>query len=178
MNLQLAARSTRIGKQAGRSVSAEPSPHGLSSRGSTHQWLQRYDVQPGRRIPEDHRHALLLQTLNPDLPFSLRGDIVTPDWLLKNPLEAYEILSAGVIGYLRHSGRERWLVQVADASNACAITRKARNRPRRREISHRLPGFFATTAGSTLGDATQLLRIVIMPASPRCSIGRLLPKRT
>jgi len=45
-------------------------------------------------IPEDHRHALLLQTLNPDLPFSLRGDIVTPDWLLKNPLEAYEILSA------------------------------------------------------------------------------------
>lgn len=97
----------------------------LGQRGGITTWAEQSRLDPSvvaalRRaallegIPEDHRHALLLQTLNPDLPFSLRGDIVTPDWLLKNPLEAYEILSAGVIGYLRHSGRERWLVQVAD----------------------------------------------------------------
>ena len=97
----------------------------LGQRGAITTWAEQSRLDPSvvaalRRaalvegIPEDHRHALLLQTLNPDLPFSLRGDIVTPDWLLKNPLEAYEILSAGVIGYLRHSGRERWLVQVAD----------------------------------------------------------------
>jgi primosomal replication protein N'' len=74
--------------------------------------LRRLAGSPG--IADDHRHALSLMELNRDLPLTLRGQIVTPNWLLVNAPEAYELICGPAISILRQHDSARWLVQVAD----------------------------------------------------------------
>jgi primosomal replication protein N'' len=74
--------------------------------------LRRLAGSPG--LAEDQRHALSLMALNHDLPLTLRGQIITPNWLLGNPAEAYSLVCGSAIGFLRQYESARWLVQVAD----------------------------------------------------------------
>jgi primosomal replication protein N'' len=55
------------------------------------------------------RHALILMALNPALPLTLKGEIVTPAWLLANPDTGYMILTGGCVRHLERMGREAWL---------------------------------------------------------------------
>lgn len=63
-------------------------------------------------LNEDCRHALALMALNPALPLSLRGEIVTPAWLLAHPSDAYEMVTGALTRHLERTGRERWLVRL------------------------------------------------------------------
>src|SRR5262249_15684675 len=42
-------------------------------------------------VSDDLRFALALKALNPAMPFALRGEIVTPGWLLDYPEEGYAL---------------------------------------------------------------------------------------
>jgi hypothetical protein len=69
-------------------------------------------VVSDERLPEDLRHALGLMALNRSLPLVLKGSIVTPAWLLQNPVEGYDIIAGEASRHLERMERETWLVQM------------------------------------------------------------------
>jgi primosomal replication protein N'' len=38
-------------------------------------------------IEEDYRHTLALMAMNAALPLTMRGEIITPNWILNHPVE-------------------------------------------------------------------------------------------
>ncbi|ALK32316.1 AAA domain-containing protein [Burkholderia plantarii] len=60
-------------------------------------------------IDDDCRLMIALKLLNPDMPLILRGDIVTPGWLLQNPLEGYDLITGPIPTFLERLGTESWL---------------------------------------------------------------------
>ena len=64
------------------------------------------------RLADDFRHALALMALNPSLPLTLKGDIVTPAWFLQNPVDGYEIITGEVSLHLERMERELWIVRM------------------------------------------------------------------
>jgi primosomal replication protein N'' len=64
------------------------------------------------RLADDFRHALALMALNLSLPLTMKGDIVTPAWLLQNPVDGYEIITGDVSLHLERMERELWIVQM------------------------------------------------------------------
>lgn len=60
-------------------------------------------------VDDDCRLMIALKLLNPDMPLILRGDIVTPGWLLQNPLEGYDLVTGPVPVFLERLGTENWL---------------------------------------------------------------------
>lgn len=63
-------------------------------------------------INEDFKYSLALMIVNPSIPLTYHGDIITPAWLLPNAALAYRLLNSRVIDYLRHMQRERWLISL------------------------------------------------------------------
>jgi primosomal replication protein N'' len=107
----------------------------LTLRGTVVTWLEdlRADrsvianfrrVASDERLSEDLRHALGLMVLNRSLPLILKGGIVTPAWLLQNPVEGYEIISGEASRHLERMERETWLVQMR--TRAEAVRERAR----------------------------------------------------
>jgi primosomal replication protein N'' len=93
------------------------------SSGALATWLEEREADPMlvsavRRLAsdedlnEDCRNALALMLLNPALPLSLRGEIVTPAWLLANLEEAYNLVTGPLTRHLERMGRELWLVRM------------------------------------------------------------------
>lgn len=79
-------------------------------------------------VTDDHRHALALMAMNPMLPLILRGEIVSPAWLMKNPAEGYDLVTGPVCEQLRRMERELWLYQLRDRAD------RVRERARTLEI--------------------------------------------
>jgi primosomal replication protein N'' len=107
----------------------------LVLRGSVATWLaargddQRRQADVRRltsdeSLPEDQRLALALLALNPALPFTVAGEIVTPAWLLANPNAAYAIVTGEAARHLERMGREPWLVRLA--ARAAAVRERAK----------------------------------------------------
>ena len=107
----------------------------LFLRGSLATWLGEVDAAPQavawvrRQQSDEHldvdlRHSLALMALNPSLPLTLRGEIITPGWLLANPGLGYEIVTGRVSEQLEASGREAWIVQLKH--RALAIRERAK----------------------------------------------------
>jgi hypothetical protein len=101
----------------------------LTLRGAVSTWLEERGVDPKVRaqvrrlasdetLPEDFRHALVLMAMNPALPLTWAGDIVTPAWLLTHPEEGYAIVTGGVSRHLEQMGREQWLVRMRTRAEA------------------------------------------------------------
>lgn len=95
------------------------------SRGEIATWLNERGsegtaVASVRRITsdealdEDVRLGLALLVLNPALPLALKGEIVTPAWLLRHPAEGYAMVTGACAEHLRRLGREPWLVRLGD----------------------------------------------------------------
>jgi hypothetical protein len=61
-------------------------------------------------LSDDYRLSLSLMAMNPALPMVVRGDIVTPAWLLANPDAGYELITGEVVRQLKRMDREPWLV--------------------------------------------------------------------
>lgn len=60
-------------------------------------------------VDDDCRLMIALKLLNPEMPLILRGDIVTPGWLLQNPLEGYDLITGPVPTFLERLETETWL---------------------------------------------------------------------
>ena len=107
---------------AGCSASAWEEARDLTLRGAVATWLEERGmasvaVAEVRRLSSDAaldadgRHALAMMAVNPALPLVLRGDIVTPAWLLANVGEAHALLDSAT-PHLERLGREPWLVRL------------------------------------------------------------------
>ncbi len=92
----------------------------LLSRGAIMTWAEQVGMTPKtlaglRQVAQldgsddDSRLMIALKLLNPDMPLILRGDIVTPGWLLKNPLEGYDLMTGPVPAFLARLNMEDWL---------------------------------------------------------------------
>ena len=99
----------------------------LLQSGTVANWLEEIDPKSRRlsqlrkidadiKLTEDHRVALSLAALNEDLPLCVRGEIVTPNWLLLDPARGGLWLDAAPQRHLRDLKREkdRWLVRLAE----------------------------------------------------------------
>ncbi len=77
-------------------------------------------------VSEDLRTALALKTLNPGMPLVVRGEIVTPGWLLDHPEEGYALVTGPVPDRLEAADEELWLARLK--------RREARVRERARQL--------------------------------------------
>ena len=65
-----------------------------------------------RELDDDIRLSIALKALNPDLPLVVRGDIVTPGWLVQNPEAGYALISGDAPNVLAQLETEAWLGQL------------------------------------------------------------------
>ena len=107
----------------------------LAERGVVATWLadRNFDsktVAEVRRLVSDHnlsndyRFALALMAINPALPLTLRGAIVTPAWLLSHPQDGYEIVTGEIAKQLERMEREGWIVRLR--ARATAVRERAK----------------------------------------------------
>ncbi len=111
----------------------------LLLRGELATWMEEAGLHPDllleiRRIlaleevADDFRHALVLKTLNPLMPLVVRGEIVTPGWLLDHPEEGYALISGPVPDRLESEEDELWLARLKRREQ------RIRERARRLEV--------------------------------------------
>jgi primosomal replication protein N'' len=60
-------------------------------------------------VDDDCRLMIALKLLNPEMPLILRGDIVTPGWLLNHALDGYDLITGPVPPFLERLETETWL---------------------------------------------------------------------
>jgi len=95
----------------------------LVLKGIIQSWLEerRVDaktVAEVRRITSDEtltndfRYALALMVINKDLPFTIRGEIVTPAWLLSHLEQANDLINSEVATHLARMEREQWIFRL------------------------------------------------------------------
>lgn len=68
-------------------------------------------------LPEDARLAAALVTLNQNLPLCLRGEIITPAWVLSHPDVALTWLESPLPTRLRRLDREAWFVRLRERAD-------------------------------------------------------------
>ncbi len=78
---------------------------------------QARDIAADMALPEDARLAAAVMLLNDHLPLCLRGEIVTPNWLLAHPDTVWQWLDSPLTQRLRQWRRETWLVQLKERAD-------------------------------------------------------------
>jgi primosomal replication protein N'' len=63
-------------------------------------------------VDDDLRLSLALKILNPDMPLTRSGMIVTPGWLLRHPAEGYSLISGPAAEILSVQAQEPWLAEL------------------------------------------------------------------
>lgn len=74
------------------------------------------DLTADTTLPEDARLAAAVMALNENLPLCLRGEVVTPHWVLSHPEIAWQWLDSHLPQRLRQQGREVWFVRLRERS--------------------------------------------------------------
>jgi primosomal replication protein N'' len=77
-----------------------------------------------QNLTEDFRLALVLMAMNPALPLTLKGEIVTPAWLLSHPQDGYEVVTGEVGKQLERMDRETWIIRLR--ARAIAVRERAK----------------------------------------------------
>nr|WP_294810176.1 AAA domain-containing protein [uncultured Sphingomonas sp.] len=108
-------------------AAAEPAnwdeARGLLLRGDLATWMEDAGLDPTMRskvralaslteASEDIRLALALKELNPAMPLVVRGEIVTPGWLLDHPDDGYALVTGPVPDMLEAEDSEVWLARL------------------------------------------------------------------
>ena len=76
-------------------------------------------------LTEDGRLLVALKVLNSDMPPVMRGAIVSPKWLLENPLEGYELVCGPLPDLLHELDQDNWLLRLK--TRAAAVRERADN---------------------------------------------------
>lgn len=63
-------------------------------------------------LDEDFRLLVALKILNSEMPPIFRGNIVSPKWLLTEPIEGYELITGPVPEMLEQLGTDNWLLRL------------------------------------------------------------------
>jgi len=95
----------------------------LALRGVVATWLSECKVDSrviaevrrlvsNQDLNEDFRFALMLMAINPALPLTFEGEIVTPAWLLAHPQEGYALVTGEVGKQLERMNRENWVIRL------------------------------------------------------------------
>ncbi|WP_234885244.1 protein kinase domain-containing protein [Rhizobium rhizogenes] len=90
------------------------------SRGSVAAWVEDAGLDTGtqaaiRRLShteglmDDLKLSLALKILHPSMPLIVKGNIVTPGWLLDHPVEGTELIFGPATEFLQRLGVEEWL---------------------------------------------------------------------
>lgn len=93
------------------------------SRGVITDWMQviqapAQQIAALRRVlkdaslTDDWRMLMALKVLNPDMPPLMKGEIVSPKWLLENPIEAYDLICSTVPDLLNDIEQDSWLLRL------------------------------------------------------------------
>jgi primosomal replication protein N'' len=69
-------------------------------------------------LSEDLRLSMALKVLNPAMPLLMRGNILTPGWLLDHPQEGYELITGPAPDFLRKIDQEDWLSRLKTRAEA------------------------------------------------------------
>ena len=107
----------------------------LAVRGVVATWLSERKSDPRmvaevrrlvseQNLAEDFRLALMLMAINPALPLTLKGEIVTPAWLLSHPQDGYEVVTGEVGKQLARMERESWIIRLR--TRAVAVRERAK----------------------------------------------------
>lgn len=83
------------------------------------------EVARNEGLEDDFRLMLALKLLNPEMPLILRGDIVTPGWLLQHPQQGYALLAGLAPDLLSRFDNEHWLVRLK--IRAAQVRQRARS---------------------------------------------------
>jgi hypothetical protein len=89
-------------------------------RGAVAAWTQDAGFDPklhaglrrlghAHELSDDLKLSIALKTLNPAMPLIVRGNILTPAWLLDHPQEGYELVTGPAPDFLRKLDAEDWL---------------------------------------------------------------------
>jgi hypothetical protein len=92
-------------------------------RGDLATWMEEAGHHPGLRaeirsiaaldrVSEDIRLALALKALNPSMPLVVRGEIVTPGWLVDHADEGYALITGPIPERLERNDDELWLARL------------------------------------------------------------------
>jgi primosomal replication protein N'' len=92
--------------------------HWAEKAGAPQQTLSALRTLRRRELDDDFRLSLALKTLNPDMPLIHHGKIVTPGWLLENPLLGYALITSGAPDMLAQMETEIWLVHLKRRAEA------------------------------------------------------------
>jgi hypothetical protein len=95
----------------------------LLLRGELATWIEEAGHHPALRteirsiaaldeVSEDVRLAVALKALNPSMPLVVRGEIVTPGWLVDHPDEGYALVTGPVPDRLERDDDEVWLARL------------------------------------------------------------------
>ena len=109
----------------------------LFERGEVSTWLEEAGHDPALRrsvravaaledLSPDLRLSMALRAMNPLMPLVVRGEIVTPGWLLEHPEEGYALITGPIPERLEREGGEGWLGRLQ--------RREARVRDRARQL--------------------------------------------
>ena len=124
-------------------------------------------------VSDDFRLSLALKILNPHMPLTCRGEIVTPGWLLDHPDEGYDLITGPVPDLLKRMDAEVWLSQL----KARAV--KVRDRARHLEVAlneEELRIHLLSTSQSRLAHLWDERRI-ILPESNHPALLAILERR-
>jgi hypothetical protein len=75
-------------------------------------------------LPEDLRLSIALKVLHPGMPLVVRGNMLTPGWLLDHPDEGYALITGPAPDHLRGLEAEEWLSHLK--TRAGAVRARAR----------------------------------------------------
>ena len=96
-----------------------------------------HDVSPDLRL------ALVLKALNPSMPLVIRGEILTPGWLLAHPQDGYDLITGPVPDRLERDDDELWLATLKRREA------RVRDRARRLEVELDEPQFKVATLATS-----------------------------
>jgi primosomal replication protein N'' len=98
-------------------------------RGAVAAWTQEAGLDPmlqaglrqlghAHELTDDLRLSIALKMLNPTMPLIVRGNILTPAWLLDHPQEGYELVTGPAPDFLRKLDAEDWLSRLKTRAEA------------------------------------------------------------
>jgi primosomal replication protein N'' len=101
-------------------------------RGAVAAWTQEAGLDPmlqaglrqlghAHELSDDLRLSIALKILNPIMPLIVRGNILTPAWLLDHPQEGYELVTGPAPDFLRKLDAEDWLSRLKTRSEAVRV---------------------------------------------------------
>ncbi len=164
-----------------------PQAAAILESGAVANWLDEIDPKSRRlmqlrkiaadiKLAEDHRVALSLAALNEDLPLCVRGEIITPNWLLPDPEKGGAWLDTAPQRHLRDLRRDkdRWLVQLAERADRV----KARIRDMRLTLNAEQFAVLRLTTSVARLDAQWQMKRELFPDAAVPALAAMFDRRT